>query len=362
MPLSTVFEGKIGYLQVLDKDGNVDKTLEPDLPRETLEKMYRYMVYARMWDRKCVALQRTGRMFTYAPIEGEEATAVGTAMGAAREDWLFPTYREANITYYIRGHPPYMSNLIWMGVEDGLKLDRKLNCYPYVIPIATQLPHAVGAAYALKQRGEKSACIAIVGDGGTSEGDFHDAMNFAGVWNAPCVILVANNQWAISVPRKMQTKSETLAQKALAYGVPGLQVDGNDILAVYKAVKEATDRAHEGKGPTLIECVTYRMGAHTTADDPKKYRSEQELAYWRERDPIERFRTYLKAKGVWTDAFGKSVEDDSAKEIEAAVAQAEAYKPDPKGIFRYLFAEPTKNVEEQQAECFGEKEGGESSG
>jgi pyruvate dehydrogenase E1 component alpha subunit len=357
MPMSTVFEGKIESMQILDKDGNVDAALEPKLPKEMLDKIYRLLVLGRVWDKKSLALQRTGRMYTYPPLEGQEAISVGVTLAASPEDWLFPTYREASFVYYMRGHPSYKSNLMWMGLEDGLTLDKKTRCFPYATPIATQMPHAVGAAYALRMRGEKAATIAFCGDGATSEGDFHDALNFAGVWNAPCVFIVSNNQWAISVPRKMQTKSETLAQKAIAYGIRGMQVDGNDVLAVFKAAKDAADAAREGKGPTLIECVTYRMGPHTTSDDPKKYRKDEELAHWRARDPILRFQKYLKVLGIWNELYEKEVQEETAAFVEKTVLQAEAFKPDPKDIFRYQYARMPKNLVEQMEECFGKESG-----
>jgi len=354
--MDTVFQGEVKYLQILDKDGNVDAALEPKLPRDALEKMYRLMVLARAWDRKCIALQRTGRMFTYAPVEGQEAISVGAVLASSPDDWLFPSYREW-FTYHARGGPLHTLNMTWMGIEEGLKVDRKFCVFPYAIPIATQLPHAVGAAYAMRMQGEKRACIAFCGDGGTSEGDFHDALNFAGVWNVPVVFIISNNQYAISVPRKMQTHSETLAQKALAYGLKGVQIDGNDILAVYSTVKDAVDNARAGKGPQVIECVTYRIGPHTTSDDPKKYRSEEEMAYWRERDPVKRFQVYLKGKGIWNDTYEKKLNDEVSKLVEDAVAKAESFKQDPKDIFRFIFASMTKDLEEQMEECFGEKEG-----
>jgi pyruvate dehydrogenase E1 component alpha subunit len=314
-----------------------------------------------------MALQRTGRMYTFPPLEGQEAIAIGAATAAAPEDWLFPTYREASIMYYLRGHPAYKSDLMWMGLEEGLRLDRKLRCFPYATPIGTQLPHAVGAAYALRAKGAKAATIVFCGDGATSEGDFHDGLNFAGVWSTPTVFIITNNQYAISVPRKWQTKSETLAQKALAYGFKGIQADGNDILAVYRAVKEAADRAREGKGPSAIEFVTYRMGPHTTADDPKRYRSEEEVAYWRERDPIARFRTYLKAKALWDEGFEKAVNGEAVRIVEEAVVKAEEYKPDPRDIFTYNYAAIPKELEKQMLECLGPEagkrgEGGERKG
>jgi len=353
MPITRVYEGSIDYLQILDKDGNVDKSLDPNLPKDVLETMYRNMVVIRAWDRKCVALQRTGRMFTYAPVEGQEAIGVGATMAASEKDWLFPTYREAGASYYTRGYPLYRSTLMWMGVEEGLKIDSKYRCFPYVIPIGTQLPHAVGAAYALRAKGEKAAALVFCGDGATSEGDFHDALNFAGVLNTPCVFVIVNNQYAISVPRKSQTKSETLAQKALAYGLRGLQVDGNDILAIYRSVKEAADSARAGKGPVVLEFVTYRIGPHTTSDDPKRYRDEKEVAYWRERDPIKRFQIYLKSKGIWSEDYEKKLAAQAASMVEEAVVQAEAFKQDPKDIFRYTYARMTKELQKQMEEALG---------
>ncbi len=355
MAVSRVYEGHIDYLQILDKDGSVDAQLEPAIPRETLEKMYYFLVLARMWDRKCVALQRTGRMYTYAPLEGQEAVTVGMCFAVQPADWLFPTYRES-FSYHIRGLPLYMVNLGWMGVEEGMRIDRKLRCFPYAVPIGSQLPHAVGGAYAMKNKGEKCAVIVCAGDGATSEGDFHDALNFAGVLETPNVFVVSNNQYAISTPRKWQTKSETIAQKALAYGLKGLQVDGNDVLAVYKSVKEAADSVREGKTAVLLEMITYRMGPHTTSDDPKKYRDAQEEAYWRDRDPIKRFQAYLKGKGIWNDEFERKVQAGAAKVVEDAVAKADAFKPDPKDMFRYVYAAMTENVQEQMDECFGEKQ------
>lgn len=357
MPIKRVYEGSVDYLQILDKDGKVDKSLEPKIPPETLDSMYRNMVIARAWDRKNIALQRTGRMYTYAPLEGQEAIAIGATLAADPKDWLFPTYREAGIVYHMRGYPLYRSTLVWMGVEEGLKIGKQFRCFPLAIPISTQLPHAVGAAYALRAIGEKVATIAFCGDGGTSEGDFHDGMNFAGVWNTPTVFIISNNQYAISVPRNMQTKSETLAQKALAYGFKGLQVDGNDILAVYKSVKEAADSARAGKGPSAIEFLTYRMGPHTTSDDPKKYRTEEEVAQWRDRDPIKRFAIYLKSMGIWDPGYEEKVLADASRIVEEAVVAAESFKADPKDIFRYNYARMPPELKKQMDECFPEGKG-----
>ncbi len=354
MPITKVFEGKIDYLQILDKDGNVDSSLDPNLPSELLDKIYRFMVLARTWDKKCMALQRTGRMFTYAPLEGQEAIVIGAALAMNSSDWVFPTYRESFL-YHIRGAPLYGIFLGWMGLEEGLKIDPDLHCFPLAIPIATQYAHSVGGAYALKQRGIKAATLSFGGDGSTSEGDFHDALNFAAVLNTPSVFLVSNNGFAISVPRKWQTKSETIAQKALAYGIKGIQIDGNDVLSVYSTIKRALDMARDGKGQMLVEAITYRMGPHTTADDPKKYRSEEEVAYWRERDPIKRFQIYLKSKGFWSMEYEQRVLDESLKIVEDAVSKAESFAFDPKEIFKHVFEKMPSDLVEQMDECFESK-------
>jgi pyruvate dehydrogenase E1 component alpha subunit len=356
MPIKRVYEGSVDYLQILDKDGNVDPKLEPRLDNDTLKRMYRLMVLARAWDRKCLALQRTGRMYTYAPVEGQEAIVVGSGSAVKSEDWIFPTYRETFL-YHMRGAPLWMINLAWKGNEEGSKIDPKMRMWPACVPIATQYPYATGAGYALKLRGEKAASIVYGGDGSTSEGDFHDGCNFAGVLETPTVFLVSNNHWAISVPRKWQTKSETIAQKGLAYGLKAVQVDGNDILAVYSAVKEAIDRARDGKGGTVIEAITYRMGPHTTADDPKKYRNEEEVNYWRERDPIKRFQTYLKGKGLWNEEYEKTLMTEVEKIVEETVAKSEEFVPEPKEIFIYTYGPKfgmPRNLQEQMKECFEE--------
>jgi pyruvate dehydrogenase E1 component alpha subunit len=358
MPIQRVFEGSIDNVQILDKDGNIDQKLDPKLPNDLLDRMYRHMVLAIIWDKKCIALQRTGRMYTYASLEGQEAISVGASLALDEKDWFFPTFRET-IGYYIRGVPLETVNLNWMGEEDGLKLDKKTRCFPYAVPIGTQHAHAVGAAYALKFRKENAAVLVCGGDGSTSEGDFHDAMNFAGVLDVPCVFLISNNQWAISVPRKWQTKSETIAQKALAYGFKGMQIDGNDIVAVYKTVREAMENARSGKGPFLIEAITYRIGPHTTADDPKRYRNDEEVNYWKDRDPIKRLKIYMTKKGIWTERYEQEVNDWATKIVEDGVKKAEEYKPDPKDMFRYLYATMTKDMEKQMNECFEEKGGNE---
>ena len=246
-----------------------------------------------------------------------------------------------------RGWPIEKLLLFYAGhVEGGRPADDQHDL-PITIPVATQLPHAVGLAYAAQYRGDDVVVMAYFGDGATSEGDFHEAMNFAGVWHVPVVFVCQNNQWAISVPLKKQTHSRTIAQKALAYGLPGVQVDGNDVLAVYAATREAVDRARAGDGPTLIECVTYRLGVHTTADDPSKYRSEEEVTMWEKKDPLTRFRAYLEQRSL----LESDIESRIDAEIAEAVQRFEATPPpDPLTMFDHAYAELPPDLEAQRAE------------
>jgi len=233
--------------------------------------------------------------------------------------------------------------------------------FTVAIPVATQVLHAVGAAWAAKIKKQSIASVVYFGDGATSEGDFHEGMNFAGVFRTPTVFICQNNQYAISLPREKQTASKTLAQKALAYGFEGIQVDGNDVLAVYSATKAALDKARSGGGPTLIECFTYRLGAHTTSDDPTKYRKKEEEEEWRKKDPVKRFRIYLEKKGIWSQNYEENLLKEVTAEIEKAVEEAEAHNPDVENMFKYVYAEITPNLKEQMDELLGfyrKKEGG----
>jgi len=349
MPLKKVFEGSVEYLQILDEKGNVDKKLEPKLPPDLLKRMFELMLLTRAYDDKSVKLQRQGRMGTYAPILGQEAVGVGAALALKKEDWALPTYRETQV-YTAKGVPLEKIFMYWKGIEEGMDFPEGTNCFPFAIPISTHLPHALGIAFALKRANKKQVMLTFVGDGGTSQGDFHESLNFAGVWQVPMVLVIVNNQWAISVPRNDQSASKTLAQKALAYGIPCVQVDGNDVIAVYKAVSEAAENARNGKGPAVVEAVTYRMSMHTTADDPTKYRSQKEVDYWKMRDPIDRFRKYLQRKKLWTKDYEAKALERSAKEIDDAVAAMEAYKGDPHDMFRYVYSEMNDNLREQMAE------------
>src|SRR5213594_1954097 len=309
----------VEYLSILDSDGNLDSALEPDLSATELKRLYRAMLLGRRLDERMVRLQRQGRIGTFAPIKGQEASQLGSVCTLRESDWMVPSFRETAAMLW-RGWPIEKLLLFFAGHLEGGQPAPEQRDLPITIPVATQLPHAVGLAYAAQYRGDDVVVIAYFGDGATSEGDFHEALNFAGVWHVPVVFVCQNNQWAISVPLKKQTNSKTIAQKALAYGLPCIQVDGNDVLAVYAASREAVARARAGEGPTLIECVTYRLGVHTTADDPTKYRSAAEVAELERRDPLTRFVEYLRKKNLLEDGLEQEVD----AEIAAAVKRFEA--------------------------------------
>ena len=350
MPIDDVYQGNIKYLQVMDKDGNVDEGLNPKLPREMLMRMYMTMLVLRMFDDKALKLQRQGRIYTYPPCLGQEAAQIGSIAALDTSDWMFPSYREHGC-YLWRGAPLKALFTYLMGSELGMKIPEGKHDFLVAIPIATQTIHAVGVAWAAKIMKKKEASIVYFGDGATSEGDFHAAMNFAGVFKTPTVFFCQNNQWAISVPRKKQTASQTIAQKALAYGFEGIQVDGNDVLGVYRVVKEAIDKAHRGEGPTLIEAITYRRTMHTTADDPNKYRDPAEVKEWETKDPIKRFRVYLERNGIWNEDLEKKTAERATQEIEKALEEAEAVKMDDyNDMFKYTYSKMPPHLVEQMNE------------
>jgi pyruvate dehydrogenase E1 component alpha subunit len=337
-------------LQVLDETGTPRAGLEPVLPAEDLRKMYARMVLTRAADSKALKLQRQGRLGTYAPSRGHEACQVGAASAMDSRDWLFPYFRDLGM-YITLGYPLTDYFYFWMGNEAGLRTPEGLNIYPLAIPVASQILHAVGAGMAANYRKLPIAVVTTFGDGATSEGDFHEAMNFAGVFKTPNVFICYNNQFAISVPLSRQTASATIAQKAVAYGFRGVQVDGNDILAVWSATKEAAEAVRSGGGPILIEAYTYRMGDHTTSDDATRYRTREAVLEWEKRDPIARFQAYLKKKGLWDEAYEKEVQDKAAEFVEKAVEEAEARPPAAvDDLFAYTYAAMTPNLREQLAD------------
>ncbi|HEV8421186.1 MAG TPA: pyruvate dehydrogenase (acetyl-transferring) E1 component subunit alpha [Actinomycetota bacterium] len=332
--------------QVLTPDGEVIG--EPPFSVEETRRLYRAMVAARLYDRKGTALQKQGRLATYAPFEGQEAAQIGSAAALRRDDWMVATYRDAAAMAY-QGYPRPLLLLGRMGDERGGSPPGDVNVLPPSITVGAHMLHAVGLAWAERLQGSDRIALTYFGDGATSEGDFHEAMNFAGVYQTPVVFLCENNQYAISLRRDRQTAASTIAGKGEGYGIPGVLVDGNDLFAVYSVTAEAVQRARSGGGPTLIEALTYRLGPHTTSDDPRRYRPDEEEAEWRGRDPMERVRRYLAGEGAWTDEWQRILEADESAAIEAAVEEAEALPPqDPAEIFQSMFAEMTPQLREQQ--------------
>ena len=352
--MSTLQHDPDERIQVLDAEGRVREGREvPDLSDEALVDMYREMRLARHFDQRAVSLQRQGRMGTYPPMSGQEGAQVGSAYALDDADWIFPSYRE-HAASLVRGLSLRQTLLYWMGSEAGNTIPDDCNIFTVSVPIATQIPHATGAAWASKLKGENVAFLCYFGDGATSEGDFHEGLNFAGVFDTPNVFFCNNNQWAISVPRDRQTASATIAEKAGAYGFEGVQVDGMDPLAVYQVTRDAVAKAKdpdEGElRPTLIEAVQYRFGAHTTADDPSVYREDEEVEQWREKDPIPRLEAFLRETGriddEGLDAIETAVEDGVANAIEEAEA---ASRPEPEAIFEHVYEGMPKRLREQRA-------------
>ena len=306
---------------LINPDGSVRDRLPISL--EDLRRLYADMVQARTYDDKSMAMQRQGRLATYAPFRGQEAAQIGAAAALSHGDWVAATYRDAALNWRA-GYPWELLILGRTGDERGGELPEGVNVLPPSITVGGHMIHAVGLAWAEKLQSTDRIALTSFGDGATSEGDFHEAMNFAAVYETPTVFLCQNNGFAISYPTAEQTKSETIADKAIAYGMPGVRVDGNDVVAVLVAVGEATEKARSGGGPSLIEAVTYRVGPHTTADDPGRYRDEAEAARWVDKDPIDRVRKLLEKAGGWTPEWQQELENEASATIEAAVEWAES--------------------------------------
>ena len=353
MPKRVLKEFKVEYLQILDENGNCDEALMPKLSDDEIKKIYEMLVLVRVFDQKAFNMQRQGRLGTYIQFKGQEACQVGAAYSLKDDDFIFPMYRNSGMLI-ARKHPMVQVLQYWNGDERGMKSPSNVNNFPIAIPVGTQEIHAVGAAWAAKLRGTKQIAATFFGDGATSKGDFHEAMNFAGVFQIPVIFVCENNQYAISVPRKKQTHSETIAQKAIAYGFEGIQVDGMDVFAVHKATKDAVEKARSGKGPTLIECFTYRMADHSTSDDASKYRPKEELEEWAKKDPIERLEKHMRKKNMLDDAYKENALAKSKEIVEKAVTEFEKLPaPDPKDIFKYVFAEMTPQQKEEMEDIFG---------
>jgi pyruvate dehydrogenase E1 component alpha subunit len=348
--MTTVASFRIEHTRYLDADGVPTQPL-PDFANDpdALAAFYRAMVLTRAFDSKAVALQRTGKLGTFASSVGQEAIGVGLASAMRPEDALFPSYRD-HAAQLLRGVTMTESLLYWGGDERGSCFAAAPHDFPNCVPIGTQLCHAAGAAYAFHLRREARVAVAIVGDGGTSKGDFYEAMNMAGVWQAPLVIVVNDNQWAISVPRERQSAAQTLAQKAIAAGIEGRQIDGNDVIAVHDAARSALAKARSGGGPTLIEALTYRLGDHTTADDATRYRDPELVAKMWQAEPIARVRKYLLSLGAWDKAREEQLIQDCQRSVEAAVqAYLAVAPPDVSAMFDHIYAALPHSLGEQLA-------------
>ena len=342
----------IDYLSILDENGKLDAGLEPDIKKEVHLKMLRAMLLGRRFDERMLDLQRQGRIGTFPPIKGQEASQIGAVSPLRDSDWLVPAFRET-AAEIMRGRSMESVLLYYNGYNEGTIIPENQRDLPMSVPVASQILHAVGLGLAAKYRKTDEVVMTFFGDGATSEGDFHEGLNCAAVYQCPVVFVCQNNQWAISVPLAQQTHSRTLAQKALAYGMPGIQVDGNDILAVYTATTEAIDRARDGGGPTFIECVTYRIMMHTTADDPKKYRSAEEVELWKNKDPLSRYKKYLQQKNILSESGVIALEEEIKLEIQTAIDQAEQQMKklgDPLDMFDHLYAELPPHLQAQKEE------------
>ncbi|MDD5656467.1 MAG: pyruvate dehydrogenase (acetyl-transferring) E1 component subunit alpha [Elusimicrobia bacterium] len=336
-------------LSILAPDGSLREDLRPNFPDDRAVEFYERMTVMRLADRMAMTMQREGNLGTYAPFYGQEACQASAAF-LQPGDWLAPSYRETG-ALFLRGVP--LANLYryWMGDERGMLMPEGLRNLPIAVVVGAQALHAVGVAWAMKLKGEAGAAAVYFGDGASSQGDVHEAMNFAGVFKTPTVFICQNNQFAISLPRRRQTAAATIAQRAAGYGFPGLLIDGNDIFAVAGAMQEALAEARAGLGPRFIEMLTYRLGPHTTADDPRKYRSDEELAEQKRFDPLARLRVYLENRGLWSRERQDRLEAAGRAEVEAAARAAlEAPPPDPADIFSYVYRRPPPYLERQRKE------------
>jgi len=359
-PAGEVAAGAYPLFQVLRDDGSAEPGAS-DLADPALRELYRHMLRSRQLDERMIALQRQGRIGFYIGAIGEEATVLGTAAALEPADWIFPCYREHAAALW-RGMPLSVFVAQMLGNAGDRQFGRQMPCHEawsegrftsISAPIGTQVPQAVGAAWAARIKGEPMVSLVYFGEGATSSNDFHTGLNFAGVHKVPTLFVCRNNGWAISVPREMQTAAETIAQKAVAYGIAGERVDGNDLLAVHAATRRARARAAAGQGPTLLECVTYRLEGHSTSDDPKAYRSPEAVEPWRKKDPILRLRLHLTTRGLLTEAEDAALQAEIKAEIQTAIREAEAFDPRPplETLFDGVYAEPLWQQREQLAEA-----------
>ncbi len=356
--MTRVARFEIHHRRYLD-EGGVPVAELPEFAHtpDKLLELYRGMVLTRLFDDKAVALQRTGKLGTYASTLGQEAAAVAIGSAMQAQDVLFPTYRECGVQL-MRGVRMTELFLYWGGDERGMDFVGPRRDFPVSIVVASHLPHAVGAAFAMQYRNEARAAVAVFGDGATSKGDFYEAINAAGVWKLPVVFIAINNGWAISVPRDKQTACETLAQKAIAAGIHGEQVDGNDAVAVYQVCREALERAYRGEGASLIEALTYRLGDHTTADDAKRYRGADDVERHREVEPLARLKTFLVRSGAWSEEQDRQLRSELQSEVEqAAETYLNSEAPPPEVMFDYLYATLPPVYADQRREAGAKDDG-----
>ncbi len=340
----------IAYHQVMDHEANIVNSL-PEFATnpETLIQLYQAMFKTRQFDNKAILLQRRGQLGTYASSLGQEAigTAIGTAMQT--DDVLFPAYREY-AAQFLRGVTMTEILLYWGGNEQGMNFQGPRHDFPINVPIASQTTHAVGAAYAMQLRKQKRVAVCVLGDGASSKGDFYEAINAAGTWGLPIIFIINNNQWAISLPRSNQSKAKTLAQKAIAAGIPGEQVDGNDVIAMKDRVELALQNARNGDGPSVIEALSYRLSDHTTADDASRYRSKEELERHWQYEPIARLYSYLHKMGYWTKADQLALAEQTRQGVESAVQDyLNTPAQSPESMFDYLYQSLPENIADQRA-------------
>jgi pyruvate dehydrogenase E1 component alpha subunit len=349
LPLKTVATLDVQRLEILAPDGTVDAKLAPKLADKTLLEMYRLMFQIRAFDERAIKLQRSGRLGTYPMITGQEATQCVPPLCLKPSDWVVPTYRGGGV-YFARGMQMRYALLYWAGDDRGTHFPEGNRDMMFSIPVGTHLTQVMGLAWGEKLKKTKGVALTYCGDGTSSKGDLHEALTFAGQLKLPAIYIIENNGWAISVPRKKQAASETLAQKAWGYGVHGLQVDGNDALAVYKATSEAVARARAGGGPTLLECETYRMSHHTTADDATRYRDDAEVEAWRKKDPLSRLRKFLESKKLWNAKAEKALAAKTETWIDGEIKAYEAFpEPNPLDMFSFNYDHAPWALVEQRA-------------
>lgn len=345
-------------LEILRADGSLAEGWESPMNPEQIQEALRWMVLSRTFDQRGFSLHRQGRFGTFSPVTGQEAAVVGSSLALdPQTDWIVPQYRE--LPALLRhGYPLDRFMMYFMGNPAGGQVPSEVKVLPIQISLAAQLPHATGLAWGLKLQGKDGVVMTYCGEGASSEGDFHEALNLAGVVKAPVVFILQNNGWAISTPRERQSATATFAQRAPGYGFPGILVDGNDLFAVYAAASEAVDRARSGEGPTLIEAKTYRLWAHNTADDPTRYVDPADLERWRQLDPISRVERYLERQGAWNEADQTALREEVDNEISRALETAwAAPEPNPMQLFDHVYAEAPPRLQRQRARAQQEMEG-----